>query len=316
MDLDKIFNNRPLYKTPWFVMYISITIIAQFFLINFKENFTAIDADTFTLFGAPDTVDIYRGQFWGVFTNNFIHTQWKPLLVNLVGLWFFGAFIERRIGYLRLMSLMFLGCVIPSLWQLALTTEPGIGLSGVNYVLFGYILVRSRKGETFKLKGLYLFLTFMLGVLVYCNYVNIFIENVYRTEAMTVGLLLGMLLARLRYGKKIYRVLLISGLSLLSVSTLFYAPWSSEWQVYKGVKCYERRDFQGAKMYYEKALEIDSTNELAIDNLKLIVIDKLKSKAYDAHIRKNYTLAKKYYLEILQKDPNDSWAKENLNALP
>ncbi len=316
MDLDKIFDKKPLYKTPWFVIVVSVIILTQFLLINFKENFTTIDGDTFTLFGAPDTIAIYGGQFWGVFTNNFIHTEWKPLLINLSGIWFFGAFIERRIGFLRLMSLVTLGCIIPSLWQLTLTTEPGIGLSGVNYVLFGYILVRSRKGEAFKLKGLYIFLSFMLGVLLYCNYVNIFQANVFRTEAMTAGLLLGMLLARLRYGKKIYRIGIISSLSVISIVTLFYAPWSSEWQVYKGIQFYNKQDFHSAKIFYERALELNPTNGLAKDNLRLLSINKLKSKAYKAHIRKNYALAKKYYLQILKKDPNDDWSKENLNALP
>jgi membrane associated rhomboid family serine protease len=304
------------YKTPWFVLYISITIIAQYLLINYKENFTKINPETFTLFGAPDTVSIYDGQFWGVFTNNFIHIYFSQLIFNLIGIWFFGAFIERRIGALRLISLMVISCVIPSLGQLAITSEPGIGLSGVNYALFGYILIRSKKGVAFKLKGQYIFLTFMLGVLAYCNYYNFFVENVFRTEAMTIGLLLGLLLGKIRYGKKINRIIIVSSLSLIAISTLFYAPWSYEWQLYKGVEFHESRDLVNAKKHYLLVLKMDPGNKTAKDNLQLLDIEKLEKKAYDAHVGKNYELARKYYLQILKEKPDNVWARENLNELP
>ena len=316
-EMDSNLNtDKAQYKTPWFVWYISVTIIAQYFLINYKENFTTINPETFTLFGAPDTVHIYEGQFWGVFTNNFIHIYWGQLVVNLIGIWFFGAFIERRLGTLRLISLMVISCVIPSLAQLALTSEPGIGLSGVNYALFGYILIRSKKGAAFKLKGQYIFLTFMLGVLAYCNYYNFFIENIFRTEAMSIGLLLGLLLGKVRYGKQINRVIIVSGISILAISTLFYAPWSPEWQLYKGVQCHEARDLVNAKKFYNKVLEMDADNQTAKSNLKLLRVEKLEEKAYNAHVAKKYDLARKYYLEILKEKPGDSSAKENLQELP
>ncbi len=316
MDLDKIFKNDPLYKTPWLVLIISSLVILNYFLINITVNFSNIDNSTFSLFGAPDTINIYQGQFWGILSNNFIHTNWAPLLFNIIGLWLFGAFIERRIGYLRFLYLLIIASIIPSLWQLTMTTEAGIGLAGVNYTLFGYILVRSKKGKAFKLEGLYYFLILMISVLIYCNYINIFEVDKYRTESMIIGFLLGLLLARIRYGDKKKRIIIISSICLISVSTLFYAPWSSVWHVFKGIQCYEKGDVKNAKMHYNKSLKLEPRNKLALDNLRIIKIGYLIEKAYNAHLNKKYLLAKKYYLDILKIDPSNQGAKENLAALP
>lgn len=307
------------YKTPWFTWSIFILIILQYFIINFKESFSTINMETFKLFGAPDTVEIYQGQFWGVFTNNFIHVYWKQLFVNSVGIWFFGAFIERRIDFQRFLALIFFACIIPSLWQLTLTNEPGIGLSGVNYTLFGYLLYTSRKDDTFRFKYKfikYFFLFFMIGELIYCNFYNFFTENIYRTEAMTAGIILGFFLGRVSNEKRWIKYSSIALVTSISLSTLFYAPWSSEWQLYNGVKNHELKNFTKAKTYYLKALEMDPSNDVAKENLKLLKIDKLKSKAYNAHYHENYSLARQYYEEILILSPSDEWAKENLKELP
>lgn len=316
MILNNILKNKSSFKTPWLVSYITITIIAQFFLINFKEEFDTINPETFTLFGAPDTVDIYKGQYWGVFTNNFIHIYWKQLLINLIGLWLFGAFIERRSGRFKLFFLIIFSSIIPSLWQLTLTAEPGIGLSGVNYALFGFILSKSRYDKKYRLKGRYIILIFMISILIYCNYINYFVENIYRTEAMTIGLFLGIVIEKLDYLKLNLRFLILFSVFLISISTLFYAPWSSEWQVYKGIKFHESKNFVRAKIYYRKALKIDRNNQKAIENMNLLKIDELKLKAYKAHVKEKYEVAKKYYLKVLEIDSTDTWALENLHELP
>lgn len=308
--------NKSNYNTPWFVWYISITIIAQFFLINYKDHFHTINTETFILFGAPDTVSIYDGQYWGVFTNNFIHIYLSQLLINLIGIWLFGAFIERREGVLKLLLLICTASIIPSLWQLALTASPGIGLSAVNYTLFGYILIKSKIDESFKLKGRYLILIFMLGLLAYLSYYNTFIEDVFKTEAMIIGMLLGLLIGFLSDKNKWVRFSILSVLFIISVSTLFYAPWSSEWLIYKGVKAHESKNYKRAIKFYRKALKIDKFNEQAQENLDLLEIDKLKGEAYKEHVAKNYDAARKIYLQILEIEPEDEWTLTNLKELP
>jgi len=312
---NKLFS-RSNYKTPWFVCSISIIIITQFILINYKDHFKSINPETFTLFSAPDTIDIYDGQYWGVFTNNFIHIYWSQLLINLAGIWFFGAFIERREGFLKLVGLIILATVIPTLGQLAITSEAGIGLSDVNYTLFGYILMKSNYSNEFKLKGRYFFLMFMVGLLAYLNYYNLTIEDVYKTESMTIGLFLGLLTGYLNKFSPYIKYSVIYSLFLISISTMFYAPWSSEWQVYKGINEHLSKKPNKAIYYYKKALRLDKNNEQAKENLDLLTVDKLKSKAYKYHMLKKYKTAKKIYLQILEIYPSDEWTIENMKELP
>ena len=314
------FNLFPLkkseYKTPWFVWYISITIIAQFFLINYKDHFHKVNPETFTLFGAPDTVSIYEGQYWGVFTNNFIHIYWSQLLINLIGIWLFGAFIERREGVYKLFLLIITASLIPTLWQLTLTAEPGIGLSAVNYTLFGYILIKSKNDVLFKLKGRFMLLIFMILLLTFLNYYNIFIEDVFKTEAMIIGFVLGGLIGFLSTQNKWLRFSTLFLLFSISISTLFYAPWSPDWLLYQGVKAHEAKNYKRAIKFYKQALKLDRDNVQAQENLNLLEIDKLKIKAYKEHISKNYDKARKIYLQILEIEPNDQWTLTNLKELP
>ena len=304
------------YTTPWFVWYISITIIAQFFLINYKDNFHTINPETFILFGAPDTGSIYDGQYWGIFTNNFIHIYLGQLLINLIGIWLFGAYIERREGVLKLLLLILTASLIPTLWQLTLTASPGIGLSAVNYTLFGYILIKSKTEPTFKLKGRYSILVFMVGLLAYLNYYNTYIEDIFKIEAMIIGLLLGLIIGFLSTKNKWLKFSSIFILFIISFSTLFYAPWSSEWLVFKGVKAHEAKNYKRAIKFYRQALNIDKDNLQAQQNLNLLEIDKLKAKAYKEHITKNYDKARKIYLQILEIFPEDEWTLTNLKELP
>ena len=310
------YGSKP-YNFPWFVLFISLAVLIQFLMINYKNHFEIIHSKTFTLFTAPDTIEIYKGKYWGVFTNNFTHIYWGQLVVNLFGIWLFGAYIERRIGFRKTVWLIILFSIIPSLWQLTLTTQPGIGLSGVNYALFGYILSKSHFNSDFKLRGRYILLLLMLAIIGYCYYINYTIENVFRTEAMFLGLLLGLLLGRLSELKDVsFKVIILGLVVLVSLPTLFYSPWSSEWQLYKGIVFHEKGNYRLAKKFYRTALKIDKTNLRAKNNLDLLDIDKLKVKAYKSHVAGNYDIAKKYYEKILKIDPKDIWAIENIKELP
>ena len=172
--------------------------------------------------------------------------------------------------------------------------------------------MKSKGDRDFNIRGKYIFLILMVGELVYCNYYNFTVKDLYRTEAMTAGLLLGLLFGA-NPGK--IRSVMIGFVCLISIFTLFYAPWSSEWQLYQGVKYHEAGNYSRAEMYYHKVLEMDKSNSAAKRNLVLLKIDDLKEQAYQAHLHKKYTLAREIYRQILSLDPNDVWAKENLEEL-
>jgi len=51
--------------------------------------------------------DILSGEWWRMFSYLFVHANWLHLLMNLLGLWALGPFVERAFGWLRF-SLIYL----------------------------------------------------------------------------------------------------------------------------------------------------------------------------------------------------------------
>jgi tetratricopeptide (TPR) repeat protein len=105
-------------------------------------------------------------------------------------------------------------------------------------------------------------------------------------------------------------------MSLFSLTSLFFSPWSAEWNCSKAMKLHEQMKLNNAKTYYLKALKINPDTQCAKDNLMLIKIDELSDKALKLHISEKYIEADKVYEEILKLDPKNSWAKENKRRLP
>ena len=309
-------NNTKKKYTPWVVWYIVITAIAQYAMINFREYINFVDVDIFILLGAPGSVNIYNGQYWGVLTNNFLHIYSFQLFINIIGIILFGYFIEKRIKFLKFSLIIVIASIVPSIIQLNLTNQPGIGLSSINFTLFGYILTKSFYEKTFRLKFVKIYLFAMMFIIVSCYIYNLFIEDIFRTEAMSFGFLLGILIGYLSSKKVWLQFIILFNIMLIAIATLFYAPWSSEWQLYKGVEAHKLKRYNEAEKFYQKSLKINPQNEQSKKNIELLKLDELKWKAYKAHVKEDYVLARKIYKEILLIDPNDEWTKEAFAELP
>lgn len=89
-------------------------------------------------------VDVRKGQVWRLFTPMFLHFGILHLAFNMMWLWQFGVVLEIRFRSLRFLALVL---VVAGLSDLAQGYWSGTnfgGMSGVNYGLFGFILLRSR----------------------------------------------------------------------------------------------------------------------------------------------------------------------------
>lgn len=304
-------------KYPWFTWILSFLSICLYLLINIKSDFKEISIETYTFFGAPAAIDIYQGQFWGVITNSFIHSHFIQLVFNLIGLWLLGAFVERRIGQFHYVLFGLFSSIITSVWQLTLSTDAGIGLSGVIFALWGYILIRSFENHEFKLKGHKIIYSFMIITLISSYVINYLFDGIIATETMVSGFISGVLVAfTIRiFNKKVYFSILLSIL-LICFSTVFYSPWSSEWNLAKGIEYHNIKQYKLAERHYTKALSILPKNKLAKENLKVMKIDRLSDKAYHFHSLKKYNTARKIYKKIIELDPKNEWAKDNIAELP
>jgi membrane associated rhomboid family serine protease len=63
---------------------------------------------------------IKRGYLWQFLTFQFLHAGGFHLLGNMIGLWFFGRYLEERLGPKRMLTLYFASGVIGGLLQVAL----------------------------------------------------------------------------------------------------------------------------------------------------------------------------------------------------
>ena len=77
---------------------------------------------------------LFQGEVWQVLTSLFLHTDGLTLLLNLIGLWFVGAFTERTNGTRRFL-LLFLGAGVLS--NLAMAGVARLGTYQQAEVFFG-----------------------------------------------------------------------------------------------------------------------------------------------------------------------------------
>lgn len=302
---------------PIFTTLLTIVAVVIYISMSLLSGDTHVHYPFFEKFGAPYAVQIYEGQYWGVVANSLIHSFPLHIITNLIGLWVFAAFLERRIGWFKLFWFGLFSSGFTSLNQLGLTNDAGLGLSGVNYALFGLIFILALKNPYYKMKfhiAISLFMVLFMGFSIFMNlkynwYIGI--------EAELSGLFWGVLIGYTSKFKHSYiRITAMMIPFALSLSTLFYCPWSSMWQSYKGIEFHEQGKISEALKHYKIALEIEPTNKIAIANINLIKIDELGKLAYEAHRAGKFVEAHRFYLQILAIDKHNAWARNNMRELP
>jgi membrane associated rhomboid family serine protease len=114
------------------------------------DDFREILEQTFSLRvnesrkGIGSFSDIAKGEVWRLFTPMFPHFGLIHLLFNMMWLWDFGRMLESRFRSLRFALLVLGVCVAANVVQAYLSGPRFGGMSGVNYGLFGFILMRQK----------------------------------------------------------------------------------------------------------------------------------------------------------------------------
>lgn len=110
-------------------------------------------------------------QPWRVLTVALVHEQPSPfhLLANMIGLFFFGSFVERALGRWRFLILYLLGTIGGSAMVLVLAkpfsldwVTNNIGASGAVFAIIGVLLVPTRRLDR-NITGVVLFVALNLG---------------------------------------------------------------------------------------------------------------------------------------------------------
>lgn len=304
-------------KFPWYTTLFSVLLIVLYFSMAYLSKSLTISEEIIEQFGAVQAIDIYHGNYAGVIVNNLIHINFYHLLVNLVGIWLFGAFLERRIGWWRMAIFGFVCSVFTSLVQLALSNDPGLGIAGANFGFFSLLFIVSLKNDDFKFSFFIIISAIMILLLISLVLINLFLEPYFAIESKIAGILWGFFIGLSMRWKSViiqFSFLLIPfGIAAVS---LVYSPWSSEWLCAKGIQFHKKNDTSTALLYYQRAVRVNSKNELAKENIRIIRVENLSKLAYKAHLAGEYLTAHRYYLQILALGKNNKWAIENLKRLP
>ncbi len=303
-------------KKPVFTSVLTLTCCALFLLLQLDT--TSIGSvEAYSRLGAPYATQIYQGQFWGIVTNSLLHINYYHLIINLIGLWTLGAFIERRVGLYNFILLGLYASMVTSIAQLTLSDDAGIGLTGVNYFFVAYIFIKSAIDSRFELRAKYMYLIVAITGIITAYYLNSIKSYNIGIAAMISGVFFGIITAITTINTKKSTPIIFAIVLLISSSiTLFYAPWSAEWNYFKGYSAHEKGEYDEAKMYYKEAININPGHTASFDNLKLISIDEISDAALEAHKNKEYLRARKFYQRVLKLDPNNQWAKQNMAKLP
>lgn len=221
---------------------------------------------TFALLYA-DGIGIWLNRkWWGLLGAVFLHAGILHLVFNCYWIWLLGRLIEREFGPLRYLGFFVGAAVFGSIAEIAWSGEPGIGLSGVAYAYFGFLLVsqsrhpdfrRILSGNTKLLLGGWLVACF---VLTYADVLNI--ANFAHLGGFVAGCVVGAATSPGPWKTAARAAAAVLGIAALSIP--FWAPWQPAWQIAHAYRAMNSGDKDTALIAFEKIRTDDPANTWAL----------------------------------------------------
>ncbi|MDM7859264.1 rhomboid family intramembrane serine protease [Alteromonas sp. ASW11-36] len=145
------------------------------------------------LFIIPWHALVYEGDWWRLFTPSIVHFSAMHIAFNLLGWFYLGAQIERKLGLSTLLLIFALTSVLANIAQLLVSGPNFGGLSGVVYALLGFVwwLGWLKPDWQLSLPKAWIGLALVWLVIGYADVLWVSMAN----TAHTVGLITGCMLA-------------------------------------------------------------------------------------------------------------------------
>ncbi|WP_108652483.1 rhomboid family intramembrane serine protease GlpG [Dongshaea marina] len=115
-------------------------VIAALAIVIYLSGFFGYEQQLFYALSFHTRLEaLWSWQIWRYISPALFHFSLMALVFNLLWWWYFGGMIERHKGSLRLLWLLVLGAGISNMVQFLVSGPAFGGLSGVVYVLLGYV---------------------------------------------------------------------------------------------------------------------------------------------------------------------------------
>lgn len=205
-------------------------------------------------------------KWWGLLGSAFIHAGVMHLVFNCYWIWLLGRLLERELGPVRFLCLFLGTTVFSSIAELAWAGQPGVGLSGVAYAFFGFLLVNQSRHPDFRrvLSGSTRLL--MVGWLVACfalTYMQVLnIANFAHVGGLVSGWLVGAAWYPHRWQRLARIACIVLGTAALAV--MFWAPWQPAWQIGQAYRALVAKDDVTALAALERIRAKDPANVWAL----------------------------------------------------
>lgn len=229
----------------------------------------------------------------GLFGSIFLHGGALHLFFNCYWLWFLGGVLERVFG-VRQYVLFVLACA----WatgsaELAVSGNPGVGLSGILYGIFGYMLANRKRDDLFRFVLPKNTVVMLLVWLVACIPLTLTGAMKIANGAHFGGFIFGLAVGWFGWSSRVkfYASCLAAAL-VLSVP-IVWAPWQSDWQQAQAIRQVGAKRYDEALATLDVLLQRNPSDAWALASRGRILL-----------LQKNYKAAKETLLRVTPAVPD------------
>ena len=148
------------------IIIISLSIFIYLVLGIINGNIASIRDEILIWAGAKNDILIQSGQYRRLFMSAFLHKNFVQLLVSTITLFFTGSIVEKNIGKVNYLILMFSGIFLGNFMSYLINFSNvfGVGLYVVNYAMIGALFILAFKYREKVNKLFFVFIFSFIGI--------------------------------------------------------------------------------------------------------------------------------------------------------